>query len=402
MSAAAGRRLLSLSARTCRASVFTRSFSSVHKHSLIASRCIPHAPCIVQSQLAGCVSRQLCDNATEEKFEDRLVYVVRRLADQRKMKEGILDDVIALMRDAVAQGHDSNPDHNEELEARMEKLGDTMLYVAGMFLIMSANELGPRCMSLAVPFLRKCALMGHPAAKYSYARLLLDGMGVEQDLAEAFRLFNEVADGIADNADPYPQAAFTIGTLYFYGKGVDVDIARALEYFNKALDAGLTQALHTLGMLYMRGDGVTIDYDKALDYYRRGVTQDDARCMNELASCYLGGTCGLEKDEKRALELYHDAARLGNTNAMHSLGVCFWEGRGVDLDQDKAAYWWAQAADEHHPRACVNLAQLYLDGVGVKKDVEMARGLLQEAARRGLIEAGTLLEEMERRLKEDP
>ena len=121
--------------------MFTRSFSSVHKHSLIASRCIPHAPCIVQSQLAGCVSRQLCDNATEEKFEDRLVYVVRRLADQRKMKEGILDDVIALMRDAVAQGHDSNPDHNEELEARMEKLGDTMLYVAGMFLIMVSGDL---------------------------------------------------------------------------------------------------------------------------------------------------------------------------------------------------------------------------------------------------------------------
>ena len=264
-----------------------------------------------------------------------------------------------------------------------------------------ARDIGPKTFPLAVPFFRKAALMGHIGAKYSFARLLLDGLGLPKDAVEAANLFEEViAESEDKTAEPRPQAVFTLGTMYFHGNGVECDTERALQLFEECSKAGLGQANHTLGMIYQKGDGVVADKVKAVECYRRGVEIEDARCMVELAGCYLTGD-GVEKDESKALEMYESAAQKGSVHAMHSLGVTYWEGTGVEKNTTTAVEWWMKSAEMGNPRSCVNLSHLYLHGIIVEKDIDKAKMLLSIAASSGLPDAAGLLDQLNKRLKED-
>src|SRR5438477_311476 len=70
--------------------------------------------------------------------------------------------------------------------------------------------------------------------------------------------------------------------------------------------------------------------------------KSSAEQLFELGQKYALGE-GLVKDEKKAVELYQQAANQGYAKAQHNLGVCYENGKGVAKDEKKAAELYQQA-----------------------------------------------------------
>ena len=98
----------------------------------------------------------------------------------------------------------------------------------------------------------------HPRAWYNLGLCYRQGRGVQQDDAEAARLFRLGADQ-GDDA-----ARYQLADLYRTGKGVQQDEAAAFQLYSLAArDGDFPAAMRSLGLCYEQGVGVTQDLAKA-------------------------------------------------------------------------------------------------------------------------------------------
>ncbi|MGI8526172.1 MAG: hypothetical protein ACR2K5_08335 [Pseudolabrys sp.] len=77
------------------------------------------------------------------------------------------------------------------------------------------------------------------------------------------------------------------------------------------------------------------------------------------------------------------AAAAGDAKAAYEVAVRFADGRGVPVNLEEAAHWFAKAAREGIAPAQFRLGSLYEKGNGVKKDLTQARKLYAAAAAQG-------------------
>ena len=78
------------------------------------------------------------------------------------------------------------------------------------------------------------------------------------------------------------------------------------------------------------------------------VEKKDPSAIYSLGAKYGYGELGLEKDERRAMELWAEAAELGSISAHFNLGVSYWHGEGVEQDKAKGVHFFEKAAMQGH------------------------------------------------------
>lgn len=138
------------------------------------------------------------------------------------------------------------------------------------------------------------------------------------------------------------------------------------------------------------------------------------------AEAYWNGNDSVYMNRSKALELYQQAAEMGNAVAQYTLGQKFFYGEGVPKDLNQAVYWTLKSVDElnvismyqlsliygelgdneqvvHWTRlsaegglteAIYNMGVLYKYGkYGVTKDISQAEFWLRKAAEKGYPEA---------------
>ena len=59
---------------------------------------------------------------------------------------------------------------------------------------------------------------------------------------------------------------------------------------------------------------------------------------------YFFGRHGLQKDMRKAVELYTEAAELGSIQAIYFLGFSYTGGRGVEVDKAKGIQFFTKGA----------------------------------------------------------
>ncbi len=74
----------------------------------------------------------------------------------------------------------------------------------------------------------------------------------------------------------------------------------------------------------------------------------DAQAQAKLASQYLLGRDGIEKDEKKAAEWMEKAANQGLIDAQVAIAAMYDRGLGVTADRDKSTHWYEKAAAQGH------------------------------------------------------
>ena len=120
------------------------------------------------------------------------------------------------------------------------------------------------------------------------------------------------------------------------------------------------------------------------------VEKKDPVAILVLGKKYYFGELGLQKDMRRAVELYTKAAELGSVEALFDLGNACYNGEGVERDKVKAAEFYEKAAMQGHARTRHALGC-----------IEVNRGNHDRAARHFLISAKMGLRESVQIIKKD-
>ena len=88
----------------------------------------------------------------------------------------------------------------------------------------------------------------------------------------------------------------------------------------------------------------------------RAVKKDPTGIFN-LGIKYYYGELGLQKDMRRAVELWTEAAELGSIDALFNLGVMHDSENEVQEDKVKAIHFWTKAAMQGHAESRYQLGQ---------------------------------------------
>ena len=176
-----------------------------------------------------------------------------------------------------------------------------------------------------------------------------------------------------------------LGRRYLYGYNVDKDYDRAYSLFTEAYDNGSIEALGYLGYIYTYGLGAEKNEEVANRYFAEGDFQGDDYSSCCLGLSYLNGT-GVDCDREKAASILKALAPR-YPKAYTGLGYCYEMGYGVDKSIEEACACYTIAANENDPDAEYNLALIYKFGKLGFKDDRKADELFKRAAAHGSKEA---------------
>ena len=131
-----------------------------------------------------------------------------------------------------------------------------------------------------------------------------------------------------------------------------------------SIEERLDLILHSLGVLA----------------YHVGISYSEGGWLNPTEN---GGV----QDHQKAMDLYREAAMLGNTDAVYVQGVAYASGLGVPRNLSIACELYKIAADAGHGAAAMNLGLSYLNAWGVENDPEMGEAYIRRAAELGNLDA---------------
>jgi TPR repeat protein len=128
------------------------------------------------------------------------------------------------------------------------------------------------------------------------------GVGVEQNLGEAFRWISQAADRGNPIADSY------LADMYEQGLGSERNFRKALEYYNKAARKRFGPAENGLGMMYFCGEGVRQDFERSTEWYRKAMRDGSNLAAVNLAFAYENGL-GEPRDPTEAASLLEESRK---------------------------------------------------------------------------------------------
>jgi TPR repeat protein len=238
--------------------------------------------------------------------------------------------------------------------------------------------------------------------------------GFEKSPQKAFELYLKASE----QGNKF--ALHNVASSYRYGTAGELNIPLAIEYFHQSFKAGYSPAYCKLGNIY-RFDLQTPDYDKAEEYYQLAIKNPEG--YKDIKFCYEGlGILAnnVDKDFKRAQEMFESAIALGSGFAAHqiariyhfgkygvvdiakaieyyergialgsyngvaNIGFIFESGEGeVEIDLAKALSYYQLGAEHEIAQAINNLGTFYFNGTEVEKNIQKALELYKKAADMG-------------------
>jgi len=187
-----------------------------------------------------------------------------------------------------------------------------------------------------------------------------------------------------------PEAQLLLGHMYEEGLGVNQDSAQAVSWFRKSAEQGHAPAQSALGMMFLKGSGVAQDNTIAASWVRKSAEQGDAPAQFMLGSMYAEGT-GVPVDDQQATTWFRKSADQNIAPAQTALGFLYLSGKGVPQDNTEATSWFRRSADLGDARGQYYLGSMYLRGQGVPQDnVEAVRWLRKSADQGDVVGQATL------------
>lgn len=102
--------------------------------------------------------------------------------------------------------------------------------------------------------------------------------------------------------------------------------------------------------------------------------------LNDLALCHLEGKNDFSVDQKKAFDLFQQAADKQFVRAHYNLGLLYEKGWGIEQNYAKAVEHYQIAAKANLPLAQYNLSLLVLSGLGTERNATDAFKLCETAA----------------------
>ena len=155
------------------------------------------------------------------------------------------------------------------------------------------------------------------------------------------------------------------------------DPAEAMKWFELAAAKGSAPAMVEAGLMYSNRRQPGDDH-KALEYFLQAANTGDRIGKYLAGECYYYGK-GIPADVEKALVFLQEAAALREPRAMDLLGTHFRKVRQFD----QARKYYEEAAGEGYALSLSNLGVLYMNGEGVARSPEIAANLFKQGAEKG-------------------
>ena len=197
------------------------------------------------------------------------------------------------------------------------------------------------------------------------------GVGVEKNVQKGI----EVLKDAIEKGDTI--SAFMLGVIYHLGNGVKRDPHEAIKYYTIAADAGNTNAMCNLGTIYMMDDE-SIDYFLAKKYLYRGAVLGNVGCMHALGTYYKSNDVAILKYDE-ALIWFKKAAECGDNTAFVEVADVYDKLK----DYKEKIKWLRKSVQARDPRGVFALGVCYFYGRGVDYNTERALKLIREADQMG-------------------
>lgn len=227
----------------------------------------------------------------------------------------------------------------------------------------------------------KAAMAGHVPAQYTLGELAFQGSGVKQDYSRAAGWFEEAAKS------GHGLAKVRLGYLYLEGLGVAKDTDRAAALFREAADLGEAAGQYHLGLMYLTGNGFALNYAEAASWFELAAKQGDGDSQYNLALILEGGlicehrrTGSCRADPELAAYWMERAADNGVRQALTSMGLLAFNGRGVDQSARVAADWFEKAAEAGDPEGMFLYAVALAEGTGRTRNIDLAFSWAKKSA----------------------
>lgn len=213
---------------------------------------------------------------------------------------------------------------------------------------------------------------------YAYVRLgylyeIGSGPSGEKDPAEALNLYEKAAE--KDHPNGYSNA----GRIYRYGITGEANIEKAKAYFEKGVEQNVPYSITELAFMYEDGT-LERDYKRAFELFEKAAEANSAYAMYCYGQYLQNGYNEGKKDPERAFEWFKKGAELNEINCLYETGRCYRYALGIEENPDQALHYYQQAADARYVRALVELALCYEYAYGVNFDAQKVFDLMLQAA----------------------
>jgi len=138
---------------------------------------------------------------------------------------------------------------------------------------------------------------------------------------------------------------------------------------------------YNLGFAHRTGVCGVPDPLKAIDLYRKAAQQDLVVAQSELGIMLLHGEGG-HVDFEHGLHWLRIAARSGDARAQGSLGSALYMSKNVN-EAAEGFDWLKKASAQNDAVGTINLAQSYLHGTNVERDLDHGIDLVRPLAKQG-------------------
>lgn len=149
----------------------------------------------------------------------------------------------------------------------------------------------------------------------------------------------------------------------------------------KQAEMGNPTVQYELAERYYLGEDVARDYVQARYWFERVAPHHrDARYA--LGTMYLEGKGG-EMNAEKALKWFESASEAGHIKAQYQTGLMYQYGQGTAVDEAKAFSWFQKASRAGLPDAQAKVGIFYYQGIGTKQDLDLAYSHFKQLADEG-------------------
>lgn len=171
------------------------------------------------------------------------------------------------------------------------------------------------------------------------------------------------------------------------------EFAKAKEDCVIASKSGDANCQAFLGIIYLSNS----DTDNAKIWFEKSANQGNPVGQNGLGYLYQNGLGGLSKDITKANSWFLKSAKQGNTDSQ------FWLGENLFLSGRKSEgfQWTLKASLNGSPDAQYNLAVMYLNGEGTKRNESSAMTWLIISATNGNYKSKSFIDRLKAKLTKE-
>ncbi len=205
--------------------------------------------------------------------------------------------------------------------------------------------------------MRRYGASHHGLAQFLLGFMYDKGIGVEQDINEAFRLYQGSA------ANGCCLGKYMTGAFLLFGHAVEKDVGKAFRVLSESNEKGCSAAKGLLGFMHaMGGEEVDKDLPLAFAMLEEVVEQGAGVPVSymHLGFFYMG-ILKLEQDIRdipKAILLLKAAAEKLNPTAEYWLGMIYFRKEFGYENKEEAKQWFIKASSHGHDKARKMLVHL--------------------------------------------